>query len=142
VSEPPERRTIVAPFRHLLRNVPEHRQELRNEILAAAREIAASEGWRAVTIREIGKHVGYKQPAIYEHFVSKDHLLLEVLRQGYTDQLEAMRAARQAVEGPEEAILGMWRAYVDFARRYPHLYQVMYSIEEVSFSGEKARGIG
>jgi len=125
-----------------MRNVPEHRQKVRNGILIAAREIAASEGWRAVTIREIGKRIGYKQPAIYEYFVSKDHLLLEVLRQGYAEQLEAMRAARQAAEGPEEALFGMWRAYVNFAKSFPHLYQVMYGAEEASFSGEKAREIG
>jgi AcrR family transcriptional regulator len=58
LSAHPRDRIIIAPFRHLMRNVPEHRQELRNGILAAAREIAASEGWRAVTIREIGKRVG------------------------------------------------------------------------------------
>lgn len=125
-----------------MRNVPEHRQEVRNGILAAARENAAGEGWRAVTIREIGKRVGYKQPAIYEYFASKDQLLLEVLRQGYAEQLEAMRAARQAVEGPEEALLGMWRAYVGFAKRSPYLYRAMYGIEDVSLPVEKAREIG
>ncbi len=142
MSVPPERRTIVAPYRHLMRNLPEHRQELRNGILTAAREIAAGEGWRAVTIREIGKRIGYKQPAIYEHFRYKDDILLEISRQGYAEQLEAMRAARQAAEGPEEAVYGMWRAYVEFAKSFPHIYQVMYSVGEVSFPGTKARQMG
>ncbi|MCA1716752.1 MAG: TetR/AcrR family transcriptional regulator [Actinobacteria bacterium] len=125
-----------------MRNVPEHRQELRNGILTAAREIAASEGWRAVSMRRIAERIELKQPAIYEHFRSKDDLLFEISRQGYAEQLEAMRAARQAAKGPEEAIYGMWRAYVEFAKSSPHLYQVMYSVGEVSFSGKKAPEMG
>lgn len=142
MSVPPKNRTIVAPFRHLMRNVPEHRQELRNEILSAAREIAASEGWRAVSMRKIAKRIEHKQPAIYEHFRSKDDLLLEISRKSYAEQLEAMRAARQAAEGPEEAMFAMWRAYLDFAKGSPHLYQVIYGVGEVSFPGAKARELG
>jgi hypothetical protein len=36
------------------------RQELRSSILAAAREIASTEGWRSVTIRRIAERIEYR----------------------------------------------------------------------------------
>src|SRR4028119_232930 len=44
------------------------KETLRSGILAAAREIASTEGWRAVTIRKIAARVEYSPPGIYEDF--------------------------------------------------------------------------
>ena len=62
------------------------RQELRGGILAAAREIASTEGWRAVTIRRIAERIEYSPPVLYEYFDSKDDILLELARMGYAPQ--------------------------------------------------------
>ncbi|CAA9580472.1 MAG: Transcriptional regulator, AcrR family [uncultured Thermomicrobiales bacterium] len=97
-------------------------------ILAAAREIASGEGWRSVTIRKIAGRIEYSPPVIYEHFGSKDEILLELMRMGYAEQLEAVEAAARAASGPKEALLGMARAWLDFAVGAPDLYQVMYSL--------------
>ena len=109
------------------------RQELRSGILAAAREIASTEGWQSVTIRKIAALIEYSPPVIYEYFDSKDNILLELMRLGYAEQLEAVEAAVKAASGPEEALLGMGRAWMDFATESPDLYQVMYGLGGVSF---------
>jgi AcrR family transcriptional regulator len=110
------------------------RREVRGGILSAAREIASSEGWRAVTIRKIAERIEYSPPVIYEHFESKDDILLELMRMGYAEQLEAVESAREASSGePEEALLAMVRAWCAFAFRSPDLYQVMYGLGGVSF---------
>ena len=110
------------------------RQQLKNGILAAAREIAATEGWRAVTIRKIAERIEYSPPVLYEYFDSKDDILLELVRLGYARQLEAVESAREASSGgPEEALLAMARAWCAFAFRSPDLYQVMYGLGGVSF---------
>jgi len=72
------------------------RQELRAGILAAAREIASSEGWQAVTIRKIAALIEYSPPVIYEYFASKEEILLESMRTGYAEQLRAVEAAGEA----------------------------------------------
>ncbi len=110
------------------------RREVRNGILAAARGIASGEGWRSVTIRKIAERIEYSPPVIYEHFGSKEEILLELLRIGYAEQLEAVESARKAAKGPEEALFGIARAYLGFAKRSPDLYQVMYGLGGVSFS--------
>ena len=109
------------------------RQELRGGILAAAREIASAEGWRSVTIRKIAAIIEYSPPVIYEYFDSKGKILLELVRQGYAEQLEAVERAKEAASGPEEALLGVGRAWLDFALSSPDLYQVMYGLGGVSF---------
>lgn len=109
------------------------RHELRGGILAAAREIASAEGWRAVTIRKIAGIIEYSPPVIYEYFGSKDEILLELMRAGYAQQLEAVERAEKAASGPEEALLDIGRAWLDFAFESPDLYQVMYGLGGVSF---------
>jgi AcrR family transcriptional regulator len=115
------------------------RREVRNGILSAAREIASGEGgWLSVTIRKIAERIEYSPPVIYEHFDSKEEILLELLRMGYAEQLEAVEAARKATAGPEEALFGIMRAYLKFAFGSPDLYQVMYGLGGVSFSALSA----
>jgi len=109
------------------------RQQLRDGILSAAREIASTEGWRAVTIRKIAGLIEYSPPVVYEYFDSKEALLLELMRMGYAEQLEAIEKARNSSDDPEEALLAMARAWGRFAFEAPDLYQVMYGLGGVSF---------
>ena len=112
------------------------RREVRGGILAAAREIAASEGWRAVTIRKIADRIEYSPPVIYEHFGSKDEILLELVRLGYAEQLGMLESVLGKAEGPEEAMLGMADAWMDFAFDSPDLYQAMYGLGGAPFAAE------
>jgi AcrR family transcriptional regulator len=118
------------------------RQQLREGILSAAREIASEEGWRAVTIRKIAGMVEYSPPVIYEYFDSKEDLLLELVRTGYAKQLEAVEKARNASDDPEEALLAMASAWCRFAFEAPDLYQAMYGLGGVSFPADELRKEG
>lgn len=103
-------------------------------ILSAARGVAAEEGWDAVTVRKIAGRVGYRAPVVYEYFESKDDLLLELLRRGFSDLAAAMRAAREDAPDPEHALREVMRAYLRFAWESPDLYQVMYGLGGTSFT--------
>ena len=118
------------------------RETLRSGILNAAREIASAEGWQAVTIRKIAALIEYSPPVIYEYFDSKEDLLLELVRMGYAGQLEAVESAAGASDGPEEALLGMGRAWLRFALDSPDLYQAMYGLGGVSFPVTELRKEG
>jgi len=108
----------------------------REELLVAAREVAAEEGWEAVTVRKIAGRVGYQAPVIYEHFSSKDVLLLELSRLGFATLLDALRAARSSTGDPESILYALARAYLRFAWESPDLYQVMYGLGGSSFVAE------
>ena len=61
---------------------------MKQAILAAARDIAAQEGWQAVTIRKVADRIEYSPPMIYEHFENKDAVLLELMREGFRLRIE------------------------------------------------------
>ncbi len=98
------------------------RQELRQAILDAAREIAASEGWPAVTIRRVAEKIEYSPPVIYEHFANKEDIVIELLREGFRVLLADMRAARDAhADDPFEASVALGKAFWTFAVARPEM---------------------
>jgi AcrR family transcriptional regulator len=115
------------------------RREVRGGILDAARGIAVAEGWRSVTIRKIAERIEYSPPVIYEHFDSKDEILLELVRLGYAEQLGTLESVLGKAYGPEEAVLGMADAWMDFAFGSPDLYQAMYGLGGAPFATETQR---
>jgi AcrR family transcriptional regulator len=109
------------------------RQEMRQSILLAAREIATEEGWQAVTTRKVAERIEYNQSTIYEYFENKEAILLTLLRYGYEQLVEVIQAAFTSTDDPEARLLAMSEAYWDFAFRSPELYQVMHGLAGISF---------
>jgi AcrR family transcriptional regulator len=109
------------------------RQELRQAILAASREIAAREGWQSVSMRKVAERIEYSPPTIYEHFTSKEALLLELMREGFRLLMERVQAS-SSVAAPDMRIRAVALAYWDFAWDYPELYQVMHGLGGVPFA--------
>ena len=114
------------------------RQELRQAILMASRDIAAREGWQSVSIRKVAERIEYSPPTIYEHFTSKEALLVELMREGFRLLMERVRAGNSAAASPEARIMAIALAYWDFAWDYPELYQVMHGLGGVPFCFDAA----
>ena len=87
------------------------KQEVRQSILTAAREIALQDGWQSVTIRKVAERIEYSPPTIYEYFASKDDILLELHREGFRQLAAALKAARESTEDREERLLKMSEVY-------------------------------
>lgn len=102
------------------------REELRRAILDTAREIAAAEGWSAVTIRRVAEKIEYSPPVIYEHFSSKEQIVVELMRRGFREMLGGMRAARDAHKDPVEALLAIGQAYWSFSVAHPEMHLGMH----------------
>jgi AcrR family transcriptional regulator len=109
------------------------RQELKQAILEAAREIAAREGWQAVTIRKVADRIEYSPPTIYEHFANKEAILIELMREGFRLLLAEIRAGDAPAAGAETRLLALANAYWAFAWKHPELYQVMHGLGGVPF---------
>jgi len=113
------------------------KQEVRKGILTAAREIALREGWQAVTIRKVAERIEYSPSMIYEYFVSKEAILLELLCEGFLQLDVVLKTARGSCEDYEERIIRMAEAYWEFAMRNPELYQVMHGLNGVPLDGNE-----
>jgi AcrR family transcriptional regulator len=110
------------------------RQELRQAILMASRDIAAQEGWQSVSIRKVADRIEYSPPTIYEHFASKEALLVELMREGFRLLMQGVREGDSAAASPEARIMAVALAYWSFAWDYPELYQVMHGLGGVPFA--------
>jgi len=100
-------------------------EQLRGEIIAAARDILAQHGSAdAVSIRAVAAHAGVTPPSIYLHFADKDALLDAVAADLFAHIGEAMRAAAEGVEHPLERLRRQGLACVRFARENAEVYRL------------------
>lgn len=101
------------------------RQETREKILGAAREMFAADGVEAVTMRAIADRIEYTPTAIYHHFADKQALITELV---HTD-LRALAQRFQAVGGianPLERLERIGMEYVEFGLAYPAHYRFLF----------------
>lgn len=99
------------------------RAERHQLIIDAARDLAESEGWEAVTTRRLAERVEYSQPVLYSHFKGKDAIVCAVAIQGFG---ELARQLREARAGQGDPLRSLADAYLRFARERPALYDVMF----------------
>lgn len=96
-------------------------------IITAARELAETEGWEAVTTRRLAERVEYSQPVLYSHFKGKDSIMAAVAVEGFAELAAEMRAARTSASDPDRALADVAAAYASFAERRPALYDAMFN---------------
>lgn len=105
---------------------PTKRQpETRKRILDAARDMFATEGYDAVTMRAIAKRIELTPTAIYHHFDGKGALLTELCREDF-ETLARHFNASVAQADPAQRILAVGEAYLRFAEEYPSQYRFMF----------------
>jgi AcrR family transcriptional regulator len=92
------------------------------EIVQAARELLEREGTDALSMRRLGDRIGIRASSIYEHLRDKQALEAALISVGFEEQAEQFA---QAVHRSEDPLGSLAAAYRDFARRQPHLYQLM-----------------
>lgn len=106
--------------------IDRRRRELaarRAAILDTARSIAAAEGWQAVSMRKIAAAIEYSPTIIYEHFASREELILEIVKDGY-GQLTAVieRLGRPA------DLHQLATAYFEFSQANRLIYEAMFGL--------------
>ena len=87
----------------------------------AARELLEQEGPDGLAMRALAHRVGAHPPAVYRHFADKSAVEAAVVSEGLTEIGDAMLAALQGADDPLRAIA---RAYHDWAVQHPHLYRL------------------
>jgi AcrR family transcriptional regulator len=101
--------------------------KLRDEIIAAAREILDEEGdERAVTLRSVARRVGIAAPSIYPHFPDQPAIMLAVVRQEFDQLTATLRAAAEGGQDARQRLLAVCHAYLDLASTHPERYRVMF----------------
>ncbi len=101
------------------------RLETRDKILEAAREMFATQGIEATTMRAIAQRIEYTPTAIYHHFKDKDALIIELCHSDFR-KLGRRFTQMERIDDPVERLRSIGMAYVEFAIANPHHYQIMF----------------
>jgi AcrR family transcriptional regulator len=105
------------------------KEEIKQKILDAAKNIACREGWNSVTIRKIADEIEYTPPIVYEYFENKEDLIREIVFSGFSMMNEKFLVARNAATDPKKLIESVSIIFWDFAFENKELYRLMFSLE-------------
>ena len=106
-------------------SVAARRSQRREQILAAAWDIAAEFGLGAVSLHEVARRVGIRQPSLYGYVASKLDLYDAMFGQAY-EQLMARLDATPPDGTAREQLLRVSRVVVDFVVEDPPRQQLMF----------------
>jgi AcrR family transcriptional regulator len=95
----------------------------RDHIIDVSRAIIEDEGVEQLTIRRIAETINRTQPAVYQHFASKDEILAAVVVEGFAALFERLK---RAARGGKTTLSALASAYVRFGLERPGLYDVMF----------------
>jgi AcrR family transcriptional regulator len=100
-------------------------QETRDEVLRAARRLVKERGAEDLTMREVARRTGLSAPALYRYFEGgKEEIILALAK----EDLEHVAARLHEVPSdlpPDERLVQLGLAYLDFARRHPDEFDLL-----------------
>jgi AcrR family transcriptional regulator len=99
------------------------RQEKRELILNAAKEIINSDGIESVTVRKIADKIEYTAPIIYHYFKDKDEIIDCIMREGYKNIIEAISIMEDSDAEPANRLETGLRNYINMALRKKEEYR-------------------
>jgi AcrR family transcriptional regulator len=105
--------------------VGDRRSLRRGQILAAAWDVATESGLGAVSLHEVARRVGIRQPSLYGHVTSKMHLYDLMYAQAY-EQLFMRLNATPPSGTARQQLIQVSRAVLDFAVENPPRQQLLF----------------
>jgi AcrR family transcriptional regulator len=117
------------------RRAPNRRGEgtkLRDEILQAARTLVEEGGEPAVTLRAVARNIGIAAPSIYAHFPDREAILSALVDEAFDELSDVVSSAMEGESKPVPRLRAACAAYLDFATRRPHRYQLAFAPREAN----------
>jgi AcrR family transcriptional regulator len=114
------------------------RQETRDRILDAAREMFVKDGVEAVTMRAIAQRIEYTPTAIYHHFEDKEALIRELAEHDARALGHAFQRIGR-IEDPVERLRRIGRAYLRFGLENPNHYRFLFMTPSKAKDEAKAK---
>lgn len=83
---------------------PEHKQQRREAILAAARELALRSGVRTVSLRAVAAAAGLAKSNVVRYFGTREEIYLELTAEEWQDWKQAVTERLRASDGPGDVV--------------------------------------
>lgn len=118
------------------------REELRKKILHTASRLVSQEGHENLTIRKLAREIEYSPRTIYLYFRDKEHLLHEIVEEGFRRTLEIRDRIQQQIReahksgmeagqhthSPVEIFEERLRTHIQSARTDPNFYRAVVTL--------------
>ena len=107
------------------------RELSRERIMEAAHELFVQHGYRAVSMRQIARELGYSHGSIYYHFQSKAELFYALVQRDFMlldERLEELMAL--AGLSAEEKLARIFLGFIEFGLRHQSHYEIMFLIKD------------
>lgn len=112
--------------------------QLREQILAAARDIVLKEGFRALSMRKLADAVEYAPATLYLHFKNRDEIAVELSARGF-QELWTFLAPAASLATPEERLRAAAQRYLQFGVSNPETYRLLF-MEDPEITSAVLRG--
>ncbi len=101
----------------------------RRKIIENALDIISKHGYEGFTLRGLAKRLGIAAPGIYYYYKNKEEVFLSARREGFLLVGEMARKIAAAHDDPFCRLKAHAKGHIDFALRYRHYYNIMYTLE-------------
>jgi AcrR family transcriptional regulator len=95
---------------------------VRQEIIDAARDILAREGYGQLSMRKVAERIEYSPTAIYLHFEDKRDLVFQVCEETFGRLVRELESLDVEFKDPVERLREGMRRYIAFGLRHPQHY--------------------
>jgi len=102
------------------------KENLRQEILDAARQLFVKNGYDNVSMRQIAEKIEYSPTTIYLYFKDKDELIQSLVEETFRKLEHELEAIKTAGLDPVLSLRKGAEAYIRFGLHYPHHYQLVF----------------
>jgi AcrR family transcriptional regulator len=106
-----------------------HKEDLRQRILDAAKELFLKDGYDATSIRKIAERIEFSPTTIYLYYKDKTDIMYALHQEGFK-LLATQFQVLQHVHEPFERLKAMGRVYMSFALNNPDFYELMFIMKE------------
>jgi AcrR family transcriptional regulator len=102
------------------------REEVKDLILNAAREIFLTEGYENTSIRKIASKIEYSPGTIYLYYKDKNELLLALHDKAFECKMKALFLDVRDIADPLERLQATGRSYLQYGIDNPQDYELMF----------------
>lgn len=101
--------------------------ETRQQVLAAAWDLAERKGIAGLSLRELAAEVGMRAPSLYTYFDSKNAILDAMFAQGYRELDEVYAVLTVDRDDPVDGLTAALRRFLVFCQQSLPRYQLMFT---------------
>jgi AcrR family transcriptional regulator len=106
-----------------------HKEDLKKDILTAAKQLFTEKGFEATSIRAIAEKIEYSPATIYLYYKDKNEIVHALHQDGFN--LLMQHFSKIDFSQPAFArLIALGRAYMQFAFEHPDVYTLIFSMKE------------